>query len=560
MTRAQIPLDPITVEVVRNKLEGIANEMEVTLLRSSFSPIVKEGQDASASLFNVKGETLAQACATPVHLGTLIPVVQTFLREFPLDSTHADDIFIMNDPYRGGTHLPDIALVAPIFAQNRPVALAAAMTHHQDVGGMTPGSVPTAATELFQEGIRIPPLKFRDRGVVNETLMKMLRANVRIPDMFMGDIHAQVAACQTGVRRLSELFAKYGTDLLIAIYEELLHRSEQMTRDSIRTIPEGTYSYVDYLDNDGIDLDRRITIQVAVTVRDGTLHFDFSGSSPQVRGPFNCVPASTYAGTYWAIRAITDPLIPTNAGCFRPATFTLPEASIVNPTSPAAVSCRTATIKRISGCILGAFKDVLPERIPADSSGELLAVTFGGKRRDDTPFVIGELIAGGSGASYRCDGVDVIETDASNCMNIPAEALEMDAPIRVNRVMLRRDSGGAGQYRGGLGLTKEYEVLSGDLTLTHRGERHYFQARGSHGGQPGALAFSRIQRAGGEEEIIPSKLTTMLRPGDRLTVETAGGGGFGDPKNRSTVEVDEDLANGKISRAGVGEYRGGTPK
>ena len=247
------PIDPITMEVVRHKLDGISNEMEATLLRSSFSPIVKEGQDASASLFNVEGETLSQACATPIHLGTLIPIVRTFIKTFGIEAMQADDIYIMNDPYLGATHLPDIGLVAPVVFHGRPIAFAAAMTHHQDIGGMTPGSVPTMATELIQEGIRIPPLKLRDRGVMNETLVKMLRANVRIPEMFMGDLNAQIAACQTGVRRLNELISKYGTQHFMGICDELLNRSEEMTRESIGRIPEGTYRYSDQMDNDGIE-------------------------------------------------------------------------------------------------------------------------------------------------------------------------------------------------------------------------------------------------------------------------------------------------------------------
>ena len=239
-------LDPITVEVVRHKLEGIANEMESTLLRSSFSPIVKEGLDASASLFTLQGETLAQACAVPIHLATLIPVVETFLREFPVETMQQGDVYIMNDPYLGGTHLPDIALVQPVFFNGRPIALSATMTHHQDVGGMSPGSIPTNATEIFQEGLRLPPLKFRDAGVMNDTLVKMLRQNVRIPDTVMGDLNAQLAACNVGARRIAGLAAELGENHALAIFDELLDRSEILTRAALRTIPAGTYRYVDF--------------------------------------------------------------------------------------------------------------------------------------------------------------------------------------------------------------------------------------------------------------------------------------------------------------------------
>lgn len=543
------PLDPITIEVVRHKLEGIANEMESALLRSSFSPIVKEGLDASASLFNTRGETLAQACAVPIHLATLIPVVQAILREFPAESMCDGDVYIMNDPYLGGTHLPDIGIVTPIFHRGRLLALSATMTHHQDVGGMTPGSVPTNATEVFQEGLRIPPLKLRDRGEMNETLVKLLRLNVRIPDTLMGDLNAQIAGCLIGARRLSELAESTGEELLREICDELLARSEAMTRDALRRIPEGTYRYADQLDNDGIELDVRVRIEVAVTVSDGTLHVDFTGTSPQLKGPFNVVLSGTQAAAYFAVRALTDPTIPTNAGCFRPVSLHRPLGSLVNPIAPAPVGARTASIKRITGCILGAFKEVLARQVPADSAAVLLSLSFGGKRSSGEAFVTGELIAGGSGASERSDGVDVIETDASNCMNLPAEAMEMESPIRVHRVALAQDSGGPGRFRGGLGIVKEFEALVDGITLTHRGERHYGGAAGSHGGHPGAMARSVLRRTDGTETVVPSKLVTVMNRGDRLTIQTPGGGGYGDPRERDPAAVQEDVRNGKVSEA-----------
>ena len=542
-------IDPVTLEVLRNKLDGIANEMQSTLLRSSFSPIVKEGLDASASLFSTAGETLSQSISIPIHLATLIPVIETFLTRFPLASLDADDLLVMNDPYLGGTHLPDIAVAMPIMHGGRPIALAAAMTHHQDVGGMAPGSVPTNATEIFQEGVRIPPLKLRSGGVMNETFIAMMRQNVRMPDAFMGDLNAQIAACTVGARRLNEVAEKYGADLLQDAFGELLDKSEQMTRSSLRAIPDGEYSYTDYLDNDGIELERPIPIQATVRVHDGELTCSFEGTSDQVRGPFNCVPSGTAAAALFAVRAITDPEIPTNGGCFRPVHLILPEGSLVNPKPPAPVNSRTATIKRITGCILGALKDVLPDRIPADSGGELLILSFGGQREDGSTFVVGDLIASGSGASSDSDGVDMIETDATNCMNLPVEALELDAPIRVRHFGLATGSGGAGQYRGGLGCVREYEIMAGEVTLTYRGERHNHPARGSQGGEPGALASARILRATGAVEDIPSKQVTVLYPGDRLCIETAGGGGFGPPGRRDPAATAADLAGGKVNIA-----------
>ncbi|KAJ32574.1 5-oxoprolinase [Agrobacterium tumefaciens] len=540
--------DPVTLEVVRNKLDGIANEMQQTLLRSSFSPIVKEGLDASSSLFTLEGETLAQAVAIPIHLATMIPVVQQIIRTFPVESMSEGDVFLLNDPYMGGTHLPDIALVMPIFADGEPIALSATMTHHQDMGGMSPGSVPTNATEIFQEGLRIPPLKFRDRGVLNATLIDIIRRNVRIPDIVLGDLNAQLAACTVGARRLSELATRFGKGKLQALFGELLDRSEAQTRAALGRIPPGTYRYVDYNDNDGIELDKPIRFEVAVTVGNGGFHVDFTGSSDQVRGPFNCVPSGSLAAACFAIRAVTDPQIPTNGGCFRPISLELPEGSILNPREPAPVNARTATLKRAVGCILGALRTAIPERVPADNSGMLLAAMFGGSDASGRRFVTGELIAGGTGAGSAMDGVDVIESDVTNCMNLPAEAMEMEAPIRVIEIAIRRGSGGAGKHRGGLGLIKEYEILEGEVTFTHRGERHFHEPKGFAGGGPGAKSHSIIMRSDGTEEVVPSKLMTTLRARDRVRIETAGGGGYGEARERPLQAIADDVADGKVER------------
>lgn len=414
---------------------------------------------------------------------------------------------------------------------------------------MTPGSVPTNATEIFQEGIRIPPLKLRSAGVFDPQLVRMLKQNVRVPEMFMGDLNAQIAACTVGVRRLQELAKGNGHNQLAAIFAELIRRSEAMTRDALLKLPQGTFRYEDYLDNDGVELDKPVKIAVAATVKNGTIELDFHGSSPQTRGPFNCVRSGVQAASFFAVRALTDPTIPTNGGCFRPVILKLPERSVVNASEPAAVNARTATIKRITGAVLGALAQAMPERAPAASAGELLVLAFGGRKAGNKPFVVGELIAGGSGGSRGKDGVDAIETDATNCMNLPAEAMEMEAPIRIHRVGLRADSGGAGARRGGLGVVREYEILADDIAFSHRGERHVHAAPGLAGGGSGAKAVSVIKRADGSEETILSKRETRLNRGDRLVLETAGGGGYGDPKARDAALVAEDIANGKVSRA-----------
>ena len=511
--------------------------------------------DASASLFTADGTTLAQACAVPIHLGTLIPCVATMIEAFPVAEMRPGDVYMMNDPYCGGTHLPDVAIIMPVIDAGRLIAFSASMTHHQDIGGISAGSVPTNATEVFQEGLRIPPVIWAREGTFDPTLTAILRQNVRIPDTFMGDLHAQVAACKVGARRLAELIERHDAEFLETVFQNLLDRSEVMTRAVLDGIPDGTYSYVDYLDNDGIDLDDRIRIEVTATVAGDTVHFDLTGTSPQVKGPLNCVPSGSLAAACFAVRAVTDPSIPGNGGCFRPIRLTLPEGSLVNPREPAPVNARTATIKRITGCMLGALAQAVPERVPASPAGELLVMAFGGHFSDGKAYVTGELIAGGSGAGAGHDGVDGIETDATNCMNVPAEALEMEAPIRVHRLSLRPDSGGAGQYRGGLGVIKEFEILEGPVSFSHRGERHFAAAAGLTGGESGAMARSVIVRADGRSEVISSKLVTQLDAGDRLIVETAGGGGFGPPAERGRGALEADIADGKVGgEAARGRY------
>jgi N-methylhydantoinase B len=556
MTEISRGVDPVTLEVVRNKLDSIAEEMQWTLLSSSFSPIVKEGMDCSASLFTADGTTIAQACAIPVHLTTLIPCVANILKVFPLATMQEGDVFCMNDPYAGGTHIPDIAVVMPVFHRDRIIALSATMTHHQDLGGMSPGSVPTNATEIYQEGVRIPALRLCERGVYNDTLIQLLCLNVRIPDTFMGDLRAQVAACTVGMRRLVALAEGHGNNALPVIFGILLDRSEMLTRQALHALPEGTWRCVGHLDNDGIELDKKIRLEVAATVRDGTIHFDFAGTAPQVKGPFNCVPSGSQAAAYFAVRALTDASIPTNGGCFRPVSLALPEGSLVNPRAPAPVNSRAVTIKLIANCLIGALSQIVPERVPAFNANQHV-LSFGGRHPDGSNFVMGEVICGGTGARAGADGIDVLDSDATNGMNMPVEALELDFPLRMVRYELRPDSGGAGTFRGGLGVVREYEAVGDEVFLTHRGENHRSSVPGVAGGGAGARARSVITRADGREEIVPSKLMTVLRKGDRLLIETAGGGGFGDPRHRDRAALARDLGDEKIGAEAATFYRSG---
>jgi N-methylhydantoinase B len=547
------PIDPISLEVLRNKLDSIADEMELTLLKSSHSAIVKEALDASAALFDPTGQQIAQAAAAPIHLGMIIPAVRKFVELFPPSTMREGDVYVLNDPFQGGTHLPDLVMSMPIFYEGAVVAIATAISHQQDFGGRSPGSTPVDATEIFQEGLRIPPMKFQDAGVPNATLIAIIERNVRIPDVVIGDIHGQLAACHVAKTRLHELLGRLGAAAFAAGLEELLNRAEQLTRQAIERIPDGKYSFVDYLDNDGVSLDRRVRIAVAVTVSGSEVLVDFTGTDPQVSGPINCVPASTLSAVYYVVKVAIDPDIPNNAGCYRAVQVHMPEGTIVNARSPAAVNARAVVVRRTVDCLLGALNRAIPERLPAASSGHPLVMSIGGiDPRDGHPYVTAEIGTGGMGARPTKDGVDSIQTDTSNAQDIPAEAIELEFPIRIGFWRLRPDSGGVGRFRGGVGFEKRFEVLRGAARISHRGERHLTAPWGLFGGGAGAQSRSLLRRADGSEVQIPSKMEFVMYPGDVLDVWTSGGGGHGDPLERETELVHADLLDGKVS-ASAGE-------
>ena len=546
----QRTIDPITLEVIKNRLDNFADEAQVALLRSAYSTTVKEASDASCAIFDGRGETLTQAhlAGGAVHLGALAVMVKRLLEYFPVETLREGDVMCTNDPYSGAHHLPDLIIVAPVMVDDKTVALTATMAHHQDVGGKVPGSTPADSTDIFQEGLRIPPSKLYDAGAPNQVLFDIIEANVRTPDVVIGDIRAQLAACLIAKRRLLELIDEFGVESLLDYTRELLDRAEAATRAKIAEIPDGTYEFEDYLDNDGIDLDRRVPVRVSVTVRDTELIVDFAGTSPQVKGPINSVPSVAIAATYYVVRAITDPNIPNNGGCYRPVQVKLPEDSLLNPRFPAPVAFRAITLRRIVDTLIGALAQAVPDKVHAASNGHPLNMALGGTQPSTgKPWVTAELGTGGLGARPTKDGIDSIQTDTSNSANIPTEAVEMAYPLRINKFALRRDSGGAGKFRGGLGFEKEYQVLHGPVNVTHRGERHYVPPWGLFGGKPAACSRSVIRRRDGTEEVIPAKLTFTLEEGDRLMLWTSGGGGYGDPLERPISVVLDDVLDRKVS-------------
>jgi N-methylhydantoinase B len=542
-------LDAVTLEVIRNRFDVIAEEMEITLLKAAHSAIVKEALDASAAIYDRHGRTMAQAAAIPAHLGMLVASVRRVAEAFPDGVARPGDAYVMNDPYDGGTHLPDVTIVIPVFFEDRLVAYAATMCHHQDIGGKTPGSTPPDAGEIYAEGLRIPLIKLYDQGRPNDTFFKMLRVNVRVPEMFEGDLGAQIAAGNTGARRLGELFAEFGAEIVSAAVDQLMDYAERLTRLGIERIPDGDYSFEDYLDDDAMG-SPPIKIRASISIRGSEFHVDFTGSSPQVRGAINCVPASTMAAVYYVIRAITDPTIPNNDGCYRPIHATLPLGSIVNPLPPAPVSARTLTFKRIADVMLGALAPAIPDRIIAASSGQANIMYVGGLDPETGHNFVGFIgvpWAGGMGARPDKDGIDVIETDMTNCLNYPTEACETDLPMRLRYVRLWEDSGGAGKFRGGLGYVAEVDWLRGEATVSIRRDRHVYGPWGLFGGKAAPPCRTILVHPDGTEEEIPSKKIFTIQQGDVLKIWTSGGGGHGDPLERPPEPVLADVLDGRVS-------------
>ena len=539
-------IDPITLEVVHHRLQGIADEMQLTQVNASFSSSVKEAADAAASLFLCDGTVLAQSASIPFHLGTLIPAVAHILARFPIGTMRDGDVYLLNDPYHGGSHMPDIVIVMPVICDEQTIALSATVAHHNDVGGMSPGSLPPGATEIFQEGLRIPPLRYMRNGEIDQTLHELMLLNVRTPQTLEGDVNSQIGACRIGARRMLELSHQHGVAELLALFDALIERAEARTRADLRRIPDGSWQAEDFLDNDGVELDKRVKIAVTVTIRDGTLHVDYTGTSPQTKGPINAVPSAAQSAAYFAVRCITDPTIPSNGGCFRPVKVTLPEASLVNPRSPAAVNARTGTVKRLATTILAALRPALPAQLTAPWAALTLVCRYIGVTDTGERFVVGDHFVGGTGAARDHDGVDVIAADIGNTWGLPVEVTELDAPLRVLEHAIRPDSGGAGRTRGGNGLIREFVVLNDEMTFMHRGERHYEPARGVEQGLDGALSRTTIIRVDGSTEDVPSKAMSRLQRGDRVRIETAGGGGWGDPRERDPQRVAADLLDLKI--------------
>ncbi len=537
-------MDPITLEIFKNLFISVAEEMGVTLGRTAYSPNIKERRDFSCACFLGDGQMIAQAAHIPVHLGAMPASVHAALEAF--DTWAPGDLVVLNDPYLGGTHLPDITMVSPVFVDGAedPPFFVASRAHHADVGGMSPGSMPLA-TEIYQEGLIIPPIKLVRAGQTDQAVQDIILRNVRTPVERRGDLAAQMAAHQVGERRLQEIVARYGLEETLRYAHGLLAYAERLTRAAIGRIPKGVYRFSDEMDDEGVpeqsaspcgqqaatgqDPHPGPTIRVSITIEDNAMTVDFEGSSPAVRGPLNAVRAITESATWYVMRCVAGADVPANSGTFAPVHVRVPQGTFLNAEAPHAVAGgNVETSQRIVDAVLGALAQALPDQIPAASLGTMNNLTIGGYDQEQgMPFAYYETVGGGAGASPVGAGLSGVHVHMTNTLNTPVEAVEYAYPFRVRRYALRAGSGGAGRYHGGDGLVREIEFLC-PATVTILSERRRTAPYGLHGGKPGAQGRNVLLSSGDERELA-GKAEFRVARGDLLSLRTPGGGGWGTP-------------------------------
>jgi len=516
-------IDAIALEVFNHRLGAIAEEMGVCLCRSAYSPNIKERRDYSCALFDAAGELVAQAAHIPVHLGSTPLSVRAALARHALAE---GDVVILNDPFAGGTHLPDVTVVAPVFVGRHRVGYVANRAHHADIGGMTPGSMPLAR-EIYQEGLRIPPVKIVRGGAIDPDLLSLFLANARMPSDRRGDLLAQFAALRAGGERLRELVRRDGHTRVAAAMTAIQDYAERSMREALRRLPRGVYRAEDWLDDDGLGRES-IRIAAAVEIGDGRARVDFAGTDDQVEGGLNANYAVTLAAVYYAFRCVAGADVPANAGMMRPIEVVAAEGSVVNASFPAAVAGgNVETSQRIVDVMFRALAEAVPDRIPAASCGSMNNLAFGGYDPvRSRHFSYYETIAGGAGASAGGPGTSAVQTHMTNTMNTPVEALEAEMPVRVVRYAIRRGSGGRGRHRGGDGIEREIEFLS-PVEMTILSERRTMKPFGSAGGGAAKTGTNQLQLPGGPRRSLPGKSTMRVPAGGRVRISTPGGGAWG---------------------------------
>lgn len=536
-------IDRITLEVIKNAFDSLADQMAIALMRSAYSAIVRDSVDYSTGFCDAHGRLLAQGLTTPLHLGSFPAAMRHLVRTYE-GRMHPGDIFISNDPYGAeGVHLPDIYVIKPIFFGGEVVGFGTTLAHHTDVGGIAPGSNSIHSTEIYQEGLRIPLLKLYDRGEPNDTMFRLIEQNVRVPIKVLGDIRAQVGACAAAERAYEPLLARYGATMLTQYHEALLNDAEARMRAAIAAVPDGEYSFTDYIDGLG-DRPEPIVFRVKVAIRGERMTIDWTGSSPQVKAGINSPMPFTRSAAYVAVRCAIAPDVPNSEGYMRPIEVTAPPGTIMNPRLPGACAARGITGYRMIDAVLGALAQAVPERVPGAGEGGSSLPSIGGYV-DGQPFVHVETILGTWGGRPHADGEEGVPNPGANQSNQPIEMIEAELPLEAIQYALRPDSGGPGRFRGGLGLIREYRLLAEEAGWTMRSDRRDHPPYGVQGGQPGAPSSNVLN---GSTLLPPLPMESIgLRRGDTVRMALAGGGGYGDPFARDPARVLEDWLDEKVT-------------
>lgn len=543
-------LDPITLEIIFNGLRSITDETFIALTKSAYSTNIKERRDHSTAICDVAGRLIVQAeNSLPIHLASMTGLMEKLLAKYALEDIEEGDLFVANDPHvAGGTHLPDINMAMPVFVDGALSAFVCNIAHHADVGGMAPGSMAGGMSEIYQEGLRIPVIKLFRRGELQEDLFELLLLNVRIPEERRGDYYAQIAACRLGHRRLIEAAETYSIATLNAAFGEIVERTEKRMRQGVAGIPDGTYSFEDVMDDDGLGT-VDIPIKVRIEVAGDRIRFDFAGTSPQVAGNINVTLNATQASVAYCLKALLDPEIPNNQGVLAVCEIDCPHGTLLNCAPPAPVAARANTSQRIIDVVIGALADALPDAVVGAANGANTTAVFSGRDpATGREYLYLETLGGGFGGRNDRDGKDGVQVHITNTSNLPVEVIEMEYPLRVLSYGLVEDSGGAGTHRGGMGLRRDITPVGHDCIFNGAGERFSHQPWGVFGGAPGAtgkFVHARLDGTQEQLEIKPSGIA--LKAGEVIRVETPGSGGYGPPDNRSEADIAEDRESGKFS-------------
>lgn len=535
----------IDFELFKNELFSIADEMAVTICRTTYSGVLRDNMDFSTGIADAEGRLVAQGLTLPVHLGSIRTALKAMIKKYA-GQIEEGDVFVLNDPFEGGMHLPDIFILKPIFFENMLVAFAATTAHHVDVGGHVPGSNSANSTEVFQEGLRIPPLKLFRKGESDESLWTLLRSNVRLPVQLVGDLRAQLAACEIAQRKVLELFQHYGLDSSRSHMNEVLDYTERLARAAVCDLPDGDFSFEDWIDDDGMDVGKPIRLFVTVRKRGDSVEFDWTGSSPQVRGAINCTLSVTEAASFTALRSVLPGGIPNNDGIFRIISTTAPAGSIANVTMPGATAARALTGFRMVDCAFGALARMVPDRVFAASDGGNVGVTISGYTRDGERFVYVDFSCGTWGGRPWADGIDGISNVFVNMASQSVEQIESENPIEIVGYEFARDGCGAGKFRGGAPFYRRYRIKVPEATLQIRTDRHTHRPYGLYGGKAGKAGSVSLDSAQHTKEI-GAKVTINISKADEFSYTLPGGGGWGNPLDRDPAAVIRDVRNEIIS-------------